>query len=81
MIETDTCGECRHWDGNVHLMGGPCRRVGGLKYPGQSCDEFAERTSPAEAVILTFLGMLVTASIVGTLYFAWFLFWRAGYFG
>ena len=80
-MNKETCGAGKHWDGNTSLMGGPCRLNGGIRWPGMSCDEFTERMSVSDLVGVTFIGLLMAACVAGSVYFAWFLFWRAGYFG
>ena len=80
-MNENTCGACKHWNGNVSFMGGPCQLHGGIRGPGMSCDEFTERMSLFDDVAIAFIAMLMAACVAGTCYFAWFLFWRAGYFG
>lgn len=80
-MNQETCGACKHWDGNTSFMGGPCRLNGGNRGPWMSCDEFTERMSLSDIVDVIFVSILMSACIAGSVYFTWFLLWRAGYFG
>lgn len=75
-----TCGSCAHWAGNTSLMGGPCDLHGGIRYAGMRCDEYESRSSLAEKCVFTWIMMIFLSCTIGTAYFFWFLFHRAGYF-
>lgn len=80
-MHENTCGGCGWWGGNRNLMGGPCELHGGIRYPGQSCECFERKTDWIDQLVIVWLWILIGLCGMGTAYFFWFLFYRAGFFG